>query len=118
MILSTAVKSNGVNCPTSGYGSNDALPLTCCNIYTREKWINGTKIESTGACIDGKIPPYTPISAFNGGVPSNDKAGIFYGCIQNGASGFMMIRQTCSTLPQLVGIIGTETQNYFVINFS
>lgn len=49
-----------------------------------------TIFQSSGACIIGEIPAYTPVSAFNAGSLIAEKAGIFARCIKNGTPGFMV----------------------------
>lgn len=45
-------------------------------------------MKETGVCIEGRIPDYTPVSAYNGHTLQDNTAGIFVGCINSGSSGF------------------------------
>lgn len=119
VILSKPVTySNATTCQGNARAPNEELPMACCSLRTSADWQKVNQVQDGGVCIDGLIPNYTPIAAFSITSRINDTAGIFYGCIKNGAPGFMMIRQDCSALPNLLKIESSsrpDPDSFYVI---
>ncbi|XP_053386565.1 fibropellin-1-like isoform X4 [Mercenaria mercenaria] len=123
--LESVVKASSVNnakaaaCSTS-FASNEALLMQCCDVDESSHWIKGSKVMSQ--CQSGTMTPYTPVAAYkNDGTLEEDTAGVLTACLSGGV-GFVIIRQACSSAPQMFHVNGTNTgltqsnpDNYHVI---
>ncbi|XP_060608376.1 fibropellin-1-like isoform X2 [Ruditapes philippinarum] len=107
LAFQNSVKSaNATTCPnSSSFGSNEALPMQCCQTQTSSTWIKGQHVMTQ--CNSGTMTPYTTVAIFrsDGSVEPNT-AGILTECLSGGA-GFSIVRQDCASFPTVIHVNGT-----------